>query len=127
MVIAVRLALITLVLAASAPHVFAQGPAAAADRPGTAVITGQLKTVDGRPADAVRVSALQAPPPTVRPGIDGIQYYLAPPPIRTVMTDRDGRYRINNLPPGRYFVAAGVQGQDSYYPGALDGYQEGKD
>jgi hypothetical protein len=118
-----RLALIALVLAASAPHAFAQATAAAApDRPGTFVITGQLKTVDGTAADAVRVSALQAPPPNVRPQ-DGIQYYLAPPPIRTVMTDRDGRYRINNLPPGRYFVAAGVPGQDTYYPNALDGYE----
>src|SRR4051812_22788918 len=97
----------------------AQPPAAA--RPGTAVIAGLLKTVDGRPADDVRVSALQAPPPNVRPQ-DGIQYYLAPPPVRTVMTDREGRYRIPNLAPGRYFVAAGVPGQDTYYPDANDGY-----
>ena len=97
----------------------AQPPAAA--RPGTAVIAGLLKTVDGRPADDVRVSALQAPPPNVRPQ-DGIQYYLAPPPVRTVMTDREGRYRIPNLLPGRYFVAAGVPGQDTYYPDATDGY-----
>jgi hypothetical protein len=102
------------------PHVQAQAPPAAA-RPGTAVIEGQLKTVDGQPADAVRVSALAAPPLNVRPQ-DGIQYYLAPPPVRTVMTDRDGRYRLTNLPPGRYFVAAGIPGQDTYYPKAIDGY-----
>src|SRR5689334_16217137 len=81
----------------------------APSRPGTAVITGLLKTIDGKIADDVRVSALQAPPPNVRPQDgarpqDGIQYYLAPPPIRTVMTDKEGRYRINNLPPGRYFI-----------------------
>jgi hypothetical protein len=57
----------------------------------------------------------------VRPQ-DGIQYYLTPPPIRTVMTDKDGRYRITNLAPGRYFVAAGLPGQDTYYPNATDGY-----
>lgn len=110
--------LLIAMLVASSPA-FAQAPAAS--RPGTAVITGQLKTVDGMPADDVRVSALQAPPETVRPQ-DGIQYYLAPPPVRTVMTDKDGRYRITNLPPGRYFVAAGIPGQDTYYPDAIDGY-----
>jgi hypothetical protein len=95
--------------------------APAASRPGTATITGQLKTVDGRSADDVRVSALQAPPPGVRP-VDGIQYYLSPPPVRTVMTDKEGRYRLANLPPGRYFIAAGIPGQDTYYPDATDGY-----
>src|SRR3954462_15701740 len=102
-----------------ASTVFAQ--AQPASRPGTAVITGQLKTVDGKIADDVRVSALTAPPPNVKPE-DGIQYYIAPPPVRTVMTDKDGRYRITNLLPGRYFVAAGVPGQDTYYPDATDGY-----
>ena len=116
-----RRTLLTLALCmAVGPHVRAQAPAAAA-RPGTAVIEGQLKTVDGQPADAVRVSALSAPPPNVRPQ-DGIQYYLAPPPVRTVMTDKDGRYRLTNLAPGRYFIAAGVPGQDTYYPKAIDGY-----
>jgi hypothetical protein len=39
-----------------------------------------------------------------------------------VVTDKEGRYRITNLPPGRYFVAAGLPGQDTYYPDATDGY-----
>jgi len=96
-------------------------------RPGSVVIAGQLKTVDGMPAADVRVSALVAPPEAVRPeeGIraqDGIQYYLAPPPVRTVLTDKDGRYRITNLPPGRYLVAAGLPGQDTYYPDAVDAH-----
>lgn len=116
----VRPALLLIAMfAASSLPAHAQAPAAT--RPGTAVITGTLKTIDGKPADDVRVSALQAPPENVRPQ-DGIQYYLAPPPIRTVMTDKDGRYRITNLPPGRYFVAAGIPGQDTYYPDAIDGY-----
>jgi hypothetical protein len=116
---------IALVLAAAtAAH--AQTPAPPT-RPGTAVITGQLKTVDGKMADEVRVSALAAPPEAVRPeeGIraqDGIQYYLAPPPVRTVMTDKEGRYRITNLPAGRFLVAAGLPGQDTYYPDAVDAH-----
>ena len=109
--------MLTLVLA-----LMLQAPPAqnAAVRPGTAVIAGQLKTIDGAPAADVRVSALQAPPANVRPE-DGIQYYLAPPPVRTVLTDKDGRYRLTNLPPGRYFVAAGIPGQDTYYPDAIEG------
>jgi hypothetical protein len=118
MSIARRALLLVAMLLVSGPLAFAQAPAAA--RPGTATITGQLKTVDGKLADDVRVSALAAPPPSVRPA-DGIQYYLAPPPVRTVMTDKEGRYRITNLPPGRYFVAGGVPGQDTYYPDATDG------
>src|SRR3954465_5645240 len=102
-----------------ASTVFAQ--AQPASRPGTAVITGQLKTVDGKIADDVRVSALAAPPPNVRPE-DGIQYYIAPEPLRTVSADNETRFRIANLPPGRYFVAAGVPAQDTYYPDANDGY-----
>jgi len=94
-------------------------------RPGAAVISGVLKTIDGKPAGDVRVSAIVAPPVAVRPeeGIraqDGIQYYLTPPPVRTVMTDKDGRYRITNLGAGRYVVAAGLPGQDTYYPDAID-------
>lgn len=111
---------VALAILAVAGGASAQAPVAPS-RPGTAVVTGQLKTVEGKPADEVRVSALQAPPPNVKPE-DGIQYYIAPPPVRTVMTDKDGRYRINNLAPGRYFVAAGVPGQDTYYPDATDGY-----
>jgi hypothetical protein len=112
-----------LVAAVTVAQAQAPGPA---PRAGTAVITGQLKTVDGKPAADVRVSALTAPPEAVRPeeGIragDGIQYYLPPPPTRTVMTDQDGRYRLDNLPAGRYVVAAGLPGQDTYYPDAVDG------
>lgn len=115
--------LLTLVFATVAT---AQTPGPAS-RPGTVVIAGQLKTIDGTPAADVRVSALTAPPEAVRPeeGIraqDGIQYYLAPPPVRTVLTDKDGRYRITNLPPGRYLVAAGLPGQDTFYPDAVDAH-----
>ena len=112
---------------ATAATAFAQAPPTATAIRGNAVISGQLKTVDGKPAEDVRVSALVAPPEAVRPeeGIraqDGIQYYLAPPPVRTVMTDKDGRYRITNLNAGRYLVAAGLPGQDTYYPDAIDAH-----
>ena len=91
-----------------------RGPA-----PQAAGITGQLQTRDGAPASAVRVSAIQAPPPNVRPE-EGIQYYEAPPPTRTALSDAQGRYRLANLPPGRYYIVAAIAGQGTYYPGTAD-------
>jgi hypothetical protein len=83
------------------------------------VVTGQIQTQDGKPATAVRVAAIPAPPPGVRPQ-DGIQYYVAPPPVRITQTDDEGRYRLANIPPGRYLIAAGLVGLATYYPGQID-------
>ena len=91
-----------------------RGPA-----PQAASITGQLQTRDGAPASAVRVSAIVAPPPNVRPE-EGIQYYEAPPPISTTLSDAQGRYRLANLPAGRYYIVAAIAGQGTYYPGTAD-------
>jgi hypothetical protein len=71
------------------------------------------------PATAVRVAAIPAPPPGVRPQ-DGIQYYVVPPPVRITQTDDQGRYRLANIPPGRYWIAAGLVGLATYYPGQID-------
>ena len=35
-------------------------------------------------------------------------------------TDSMGRYRLENVPPGRYYIAAGRVDQPTYYPGTLD-------
>jgi hypothetical protein len=35
-------------------------------------------------------------------------------------TDSAGRFRLENIPPGRYYIAAGRLDQQTYYPGALD-------
>jgi hypothetical protein len=91
--------------------------AAPAVRTGT--VTGQLQTRDGAPAAAVRVFALGAPPPGVRPE-DGTQYYTVPPPASTTVTDEQGRYRLTNIPPGRYYIVAGALGQATYHPGVDD-------
>ena len=91
--------------------------AAPAVRTGT--VTGQLQTREGAPAAAVRVFALGAPPPGVRPE-DGTQYYTVPPPASTTITDDQGRYRLTNIPPGRYYIVAGALGQATYHPGVDD-------
>ena len=84
-----------------------------------AVITGQLQAPDGSPATAVSVSAVVAPAANVRPE-EGIQYYEAAPPVSTAFSDAQGHYRLGNLPPGRYYLVAGAQGQGTFYPGTPD-------
>lgn len=86
---------------------------ATAARPG--VVTGQLQTKEGTPARAIRVSALPAPPPNIRPS-DGQNYYATVPPASTALSDAQGRYRLANLSPGRYFIIASVFGYPTYFP-----------
>ena len=56
---------------------------AAAVRPG--VVTGRLETKEGTPAGAIRISALPAPPPNIRPS-DGQNYYSTVAPASTSLT-----------------------------------------
>jgi hypothetical protein len=93
-----------------------QGATAAA-RPG--VVSGQLQTRDGAPAVAIRVSALPAPPPNILPS-DGQNYYATTAPASTTLTDTQGRYRLTNLAPGRYFIVASVFGFPTFYPAATN-------
>lgn len=80
-------------------------------------ITGQLKLSDGASAAAVRVAAL--PVPGGLAGLeDGPNYYNPPPPVATAMTDAQGRYRLEGIPPGYYWVLGGAAGQGTYYPSA---------
>jgi len=61
-------------------------------------VTGQIQTRDGQPASAVRVAAIPAPPPVsgIRPD-DGIQYYVAPPPVRFRVVAYDCGIKFNIL------------------------------
>lgn len=81
------------------------------------VVTGQILTRDGAPATAVRVAAIPAPPPRAR---EGLNYYVPPPPTRVTQTDDQGRYRLTDLPPGEYLIAAGLIGVGTYYPNETD-------
>ena len=83
-------------------------------RPG--IVTGRLQTAEGAPAAAVRISALPAPPPNILPS-DGQNYYATTPPASTTLTDAQGRYRLTNLAPGRYFILARtLGGYSTFYP-----------
>ena len=90
-----------------------QGAAATTPRPG--VVAGRLQTPNGDPAVAIRISAVPAPPPNIRPS-DGQNYYSATAPASTALTDANGRYRLANLAPGRYFIVARVFGYSTFYP-----------
>lgn len=89
-----------------------QGAGAVA-QPGT--IAGQLRTPDGAPVASVRVAALPAPRETIRPS-DGQNYYATVVPVRTTLTDAQGRYRLTNLAPGRYLILGSVLGYPTYHP-----------
>jgi carboxypeptidase family protein len=88
---------------------------ATAARPG--VVTGQLQTKDGKPAAAIRISAVPAPAPNIKPS-DGQNYYATDfnLPASTALTDAQGRYRLANLAPGRYFIVASMFGYPTFYP-----------
>src|SRR5688572_12094010 len=89
------------------------GQGAPAPAPAPGVVTGQVLTREGAPAAAVRVAAIPAPPPQAA---EGLNYYVPPPPTRVSQTDEQGRYRLANLPPGRYLIAAGLIGVGTYFP-----------
>jgi hypothetical protein len=92
-----------------------QGPPGA----GGAVASGQVRLGNGSPVAAIRVSAIPAPPPNIKPS-DGQNYYAVQTPARIALTDDQGRYRLANLPAGRYFIVAGMIGQATFYPATTD-------
>ena len=87
--------------------------------PAPATVTGQLQMPDGMPAAAVRVAAIPAPPPNIRP-TDGQNYYASQFPVSVALSDAGGAYRLVNLPAGRYYIVAGAVGHATYFPGTTD-------
>jgi len=82
---------------------------AGAQLPG-GTVSGQLLTPEGRPAVAVRVSAM-AVPEAGAPGNSATAL------VSIAMTDNEGHYRLENVLPGRYYIMAGFVDLPSYYPG----------
>src|SRR5262245_39703459 len=95
------------------------GQVLSAQSPQPAALAGRIHTRDGAPVVAIRVSAIVAAPPDARPE-DGIQYYLDPPPVATTLSNAQGRFRLPGIPPGRYVIVAGVQGQATYFPSTTE-------
>jgi hypothetical protein len=80
----------------------------AAQQPGT--ISGVLRNADGRPAVGARVSALAKPDsPTEAADLFDLS--------SIAQTDEQGRFRLENVPPGEYYIIAGRVDVPTYFPG----------
>jgi hypothetical protein len=74
------------------------------------IVTGRLLNANGTPAVGIRIAAVPVP--------DNNDKSDAAVLVGISQTDSDGRYRLENIPPGRYYVFAGLVDFPSYYPNA---------
>ena len=75
-----------------------------------ASVTGVVRLADGKPAVGVRVAAMATP----QSGTDSVN---ATALISLTKTDESGRYRLEGVEPGRYYIIAGRVDVPTYYPG----------
>jgi len=80
----------------------------------TGVVTGRVRFSDGRAAAGMRVSAMLAPEAGRQDTADVGALFSQ------TQADEDGRYRLEGIPPGRYYVMAGRVDAPTYYPGRED-------
>src|SRR5262245_1897638 len=79
----------------------------------TGTVSGVLRAADGKPAAGVRVSAMARP--------DNPQDALGASSMAGISeTDEAGRFQLENIPPGRYYIVAGRLDLPTYFPGTLD-------
>jgi len=76
-------------------------------------ITGTIRLPGGRPAAGMRVAAM-AVPGVGRSTTDSSEY------VRITQTDTNGRYQLEDIPPGRYFIVAGPVSAPTFHPGKLE-------
>jgi hypothetical protein len=72
-------------------------------------VSGVLKNGEGKPAVGVRVSA--------RTQEDSLAAIAL---ASLAETDEEGRYTIENIPPGQYYIVAGSIDRPTYYPGTQE-------
>jgi hypothetical protein len=77
------------------------------------VVTGTLRSTDGSPAARVRVGVMSVPEPGR--GVKG-----AGTLVSQVETDDAGRFRVEDVPPGRYYIVAGRLQTPTFYPGVRE-------
>jgi hypothetical protein len=75
----------------------------------TGTVTGVLKTETGTPAIGVRVGAMAKPDSADAVGGSAL--------VSIAETDASGRFRLENIPQGRYYITAGRVDFPTYYPG----------
>jgi hypothetical protein len=83
-----------------------QGTSAA---PNAGVVSGRILSEDGSPSAGVRVAAMPVPESTGPAS--------APVLSSITQTDSAGNYRLENIPPGRYYITAGLVDSPMYFPG----------
>ena len=77
-------------------------------QPGAGIVTGSIQVAGGGSPAGVRVAAVPADDPS------------ATNFLSIAETDASGRYRLSNIPQGRYYIVAGRVNNLSYYPGGSD-------
>jgi hypothetical protein len=76
------------------------------------VVTGFVRQPDGGPAVGARVAAMTAEGDRSAADVSRT--------VAMAVTDAEGRYRLIDVPLGRYHIAAGRLEASTYYPGTLD-------
>jgi hypothetical protein len=75
----------------------------------TGTATGVIRSTSGAPASGVRVAALALTDSTAGVGEGAL--------VSLTQTDTEGRYKLESIPPGRYYIQAGLVDFPTYYPG----------
>jgi hypothetical protein len=88
-----------------------QGIPVQAQQAGT--ISGVLKDTQGKPVAGIRMAAIARPQTLDEAVTSAAMSSLAE-------TDEQGRYTLESIPPGRYYIAAGRLDAQTYYPGTFD-------
>lgn len=73
----------------------------------TGAVTGRLTSGSGAPAASVRIAAMPVSDDKT----------AAPVLVSISQTDETGGYRLADVPPGRYYIFAGLIDYPNYYPG----------
>src|SRR5262245_45902635 len=73
-------------------------------------VTGVIRNGAGQPAAGVRVSAMVKPDNAAEETSS----------VSLAQTDEQGRYRLEDIPPGSYYIAAGSADLPTYYPGTVE-------
>src|SRR5262252_6868688 len=83
-----------------------------ATRPENGTVSGILKDPTGKLAAGVRVAVVSQP--------ESIAGQANTAMVRIAETDSEGRYKLDDVPQGRYYIAAGRVDQPTYYPGSKE-------
>jgi hypothetical protein len=88
-----------------------QGIPVQAQQAGT--VSGVLKDSEGKPLPGIRMAAIARPQSLDEAVTSAAMSSLAE-------TDEQGRYTLEGIPPGRYYIAAGRLDAQTYYPGTTN-------